>query len=186
MPAMLQSWSQRVRRLSGGATAPVFKGSVTSLRDLQLGHQSPVRQIFYEASASRCFRVTGCAVSAHLLRPPLQVDAAHRQCENRRNCVPKERSSNCPHKGIVLLWRPGGIRDPQHFEGRERGLQNGLLSRLEKELRPYRAGTMGREVTGARLLTRMELRAVTMKAPPRSTPRKAQEGSDWCTSALSL
>ena len=51
----------------------------------------------------------------HLLRSPLQVDAAHNV---KTGVTASLRSARVtvPIKGIVLPWMPGGIRDPQHFE----------------------------------------------------------------------
>lgn len=52
----------------------------------------------------------------HLLRPPLQVDAAHRHVKTGVTASLRSARVTVPIKGIVLPWRPGGIRDPQHFE----------------------------------------------------------------------
>ena len=53
------------RRWSDRTAPGIFKCNVTfTKRDLRLGHQKPREADFYKASVSRCFRVTGCVVSA--------------------------------------------------------------------------------------------------------------------------
>ena len=119
MPAVRQSMgSQRVRDDGVTEQQQVFSSATRHLpREIfDLAIKSHARQISIKYQ-----RVGGLELRAvwslpHLLRPPLQVDTAHRQSENRCDFVPTKRSNNCPNKSIILLWRPGGIRDPQHFE----------------------------------------------------------------------
>ena len=65
------------RRLTDRTTTRIFKCSVTfTKRDLRLGHQKAREADFYKAAASRCFRVTGCVVSA----TPIKATFAGRRC----------------------------------------------------------------------------------------------------------
>ena len=65
------------RRPTDRTTTRIVKCSVTfTERDLRLGHQKAREADFYKASASRCFRVTGCMVSA----TPIKATFAGRRC----------------------------------------------------------------------------------------------------------
>ena len=66
-----------------------------------------VRQIFIKHQRVGVSESRAAWSLPHLLRPPLQVDAAHRQRENRCDCVPTKHSNNCPnkrHRPPVEAW----------------------------------------------------------------------------------
>ena len=110
MPAVLQSMgAQRVRDDSVTEQQHVFSSAVWHLpREIfDLAIKRHVRQIFIKHQRVGVLKSWAVWSLPHLSRPPLQVDAAHRQCENRCDCVPTKHSNNCPnkrHRPPVEAW----------------------------------------------------------------------------------